>query len=441
MLQTSANGRFLAHDDGRPFFYLADTAWELFHRLTFSEAEYYLRDRAANGFTVIQAVVLAELGGLTVPNWRGHLPLRDNDPTRPIEAYFEHVDAVIALATSLGLHIGLLPTWGDKWNTKWGMGPEIFTPENARIYGEFLGGRYADSDLIWILGGDRPVETEAHRLIIRAMADGLRAGDGGSHLIGFHTWGPHSSTEYVADETWIDLHMIQSGHLRNRENWRTIEADYALTPSRPVMDAEPGYEDSQNDIVDLQGGYLDDYDVRKAMYWSLFAGAHGHTYGCWPIWCMWRPGLPPILARRPWYEALPLPGSRQVRHAKALLLSRPYFERVPDQSLVASASEPGTYHVQATRDASGRYVMAYIPATRTRNFGPTEPPGSVVLDLTSMSGAELAAWWFDPRTGIASSAGDVPRGNRVRFTPPLGGPDWVLVVDDAACGFPPPGQR
>ena len=128
---------------------------------------------------------------------------------------------MIALATSLGLHIGLLPTWGDKWNTKWGTGPEIFTPENARTYGEFLGRRYADSDLIWILGGDRPIETEAHRMIIRAMAEGLRAGDGGSHLMAFHTWGPHSSTEYVADETWVDLHMIQSGHLRNRENWRT----------------------------------------------------------------------------------------------------------------------------------------------------------------------------------------------------------------------------
>jgi hypothetical protein len=61
------------------------------------------------------------------------------------------------------------------------------------------------------------------------------------------------------------------------------------TPTRPVMDAEPGYEDAQDDIVNLDGGYLDDYEVRKALYWSLFARAHGHTYGCWPIWCMWRP--------------------------------------------------------------------------------------------------------------------------------------------------------
>jgi hypothetical protein len=30
------------------------------------------------------------------------------------------------------------------------------------------------------LGGDRPVETEAHREILRAMARGLQKGDGGS---------------------------------------------------------------------------------------------------------------------------------------------------------------------------------------------------------------------------------------------------------------------
>ena len=71
MLQVSANRRFLIHDDGTPFFYLGDTAWELFHRLTLDEADYYLRDRAAKGFTVIQAVVLAEMDGLHTPNMNG----------------------------------------------------------------------------------------------------------------------------------------------------------------------------------------------------------------------------------------------------------------------------------------------------------------------------------------------------------------------------------
>jgi hypothetical protein len=220
MLRVSQNRRFIVHDDGTPFFYLGDTAWELFHRLTLAEAELYLRDRTAKGFTVIQAVALAELDGLRTPNTNGDLPLIDDDPARPNEAYFRHVDAVVDLAASLGLHIGMLPTWGDKWNRKWGVGPEIFTPASARAYGEFIGRRYAERPIIWILGGDRPIETEVQHLVVRAMAEGVRAGDGGRHLIGFHTWGPHSSTEYVHDEPWLDLHMCQSGHKRNRENWR-----------------------------------------------------------------------------------------------------------------------------------------------------------------------------------------------------------------------------
>jgi hypothetical protein len=243
MLKLSDNRRFLVHDDGTPFFYLGDTAWELFHRCTIEEAEHYLRDRAAKGFTVIQAVALAELDGLHEPNMRGDTPLIDDDPARPNEAYFRHVDAVVDMAASLGLYVGMLPTWGDKWNKHWGVGPEIFMPENARAYGLFLGRRYAERPIIWILGGDRPVETDEQRTMLRAMAAGLREGDGGRHLMGFHTYGPHSSSEFVHDETWLDLHMCQSGHARNSATYRFIEQDYALTPTRPVMDAEPGYEE------------------------------------------------------------------------------------------------------------------------------------------------------------------------------------------------------
>jgi len=82
-LRVSDNRRFLVTNDGRPFFYLADTAWELFHRLNREQAVKYLDTRAAQGFTVIQAVALAELDGITVPNAYGKLPLVDGDPARP----------------------------------------------------------------------------------------------------------------------------------------------------------------------------------------------------------------------------------------------------------------------------------------------------------------------------------------------------------------------
>jgi hypothetical protein len=152
-LKVSDNGRFLVQDNGKPFFYLADTAWELFHRLDREEADLYLKNRAAKKFTVIQAVVLAELEGLTVPNRYGDRPLIDNDPAKPNEAYFHHVDRIVNRAASLGLVTGMLPTWGDKVNKRWGKGPVIFTPENAETYGRYIGDRYKHKPNIWILGG------------------------------------------------------------------------------------------------------------------------------------------------------------------------------------------------------------------------------------------------------------------------------------------------
>ena len=91
-------GRYLQYADGRPFFYLGDTAWELFHRTTREEARLYLEDRARKGFTVIQAVCLAERDGLRVPNAYGDLPFADAGFTRPNERYFAYVDEVVAMA-------------------------------------------------------------------------------------------------------------------------------------------------------------------------------------------------------------------------------------------------------------------------------------------------------------------------------------------------------
>ena len=53
----------------------------------------------------MQAVALAELGGFTVRNSEGHLALNDEDPTRPNEPYFQHVDWAIDEANRAGLWV------------------------------------------------------------------------------------------------------------------------------------------------------------------------------------------------------------------------------------------------------------------------------------------------------------------------------------------------
>ena len=427
-LRVSENGRLLLHGDGTPFFYLGDTVWELFHRYGRADADRYLRDRAAKGFTVVQAVGLAEMDGVRVGNAYRDLPLVEEDPLRPNEAYWRHVDWTVARANALGLVVAFLPTWGDKWNTLWGKGPEIFTdPALARRFGEWLGGRYRDADLIWVLGGDRPLETPRHRAVVDAMAEGLAAGDGGTHLRTFHPMGGQSSAP-LHDAPWLDFHMWQSGHGRNTDNGAMIGQTYALQPTKPCLDAEPGYEDHPAGF-DPSNGYLDEYDNRKALYGSLFAGACGHVYGCHPIWQMASAEYPAISwARHPWHEALLLPGGGQMRHGKALVLSRPWTALAPDSALIVSDPQEGTHRTAAARAEDGSYAFVYVPSNKP-----------VTVDLGRLRGETLNAWWFDPRTGVAEGLGTIPGGGRREFAPPTYGPDWVLCLDDASAGYGRPG--
>ena len=109
-LKVSDNKRFLVETNGRPFFWLGDTAWELFHRLDRAEAERYLETRSKQGFTVIQAVAIAELNGHDDPNSYGHLPLVDLDPARPAvkdgpaNDYWDHVDFIVDTANTKGVN-------------------------------------------------------------------------------------------------------------------------------------------------------------------------------------------------------------------------------------------------------------------------------------------------------------------------------------------------
>ena len=86
-------------------------------------------------------------------------------------------------------------------------------------------------------------------------------------------------------------------------------------------------------------------------------------------------------------------------------------------------------HIRATRHSAGSYAMVYLPAG-----------GAVELDTSKLSGERLAAWWFDPRSGVAQAIGVLGRQARMSFTAPGGGPDWVLVLDDVAGGDAAPGR-
>jgi len=431
-LQVGPTHRYLEYEDGSPFFYLGDTAWELFHRLDREEADRYLRNRSQKGFTVIQAVVLAQLGGLTDPNPYGHIPLQDKDPTRPNEAYFKHVDYIVDRAGEVGLFVGLLPTWGSYWKA----GSGIFTPANARIYGRFLGQRYRASSIIWVLGGDENIRNETERATVVAMARGLREGDGGSHLITYHPRGPGLSSDYFHQADWLDFNMFQSSHAAgDHDNGLFAEHDYALKPVKPTVDGEPRYEMLSVGFYNAGAARnvrFDAYDARQAAYWSLLAGSCGHTYGHSSIWQMWRPGRTPVIwANVSWSESLDHPGAFQMGHIRRLYESRPFRKLVPDQAMIVGGPDSGGAKIRAAVASDGSFAFVYSP--RGEPF---------MVRMDAINASRVKATWFDPRYGIAEPLHTGDNTGFQTFAPPTCGRgcDWVLVLDDAAAKFSAPGQ-
>jgi Protein of unknown function (DUF4038)/Putative collagen-binding domain of a collagenase len=443
-LQVSANGRFLVSSDGHPFFWQADTGWELFHRLSRSEAALYLDDRASKDFNVVQAVALSELDGLNTPNAQGDLPFIDHDPARPAVTpgsdpsdaqqydYWDHVDWIVQQANRRGIYVAMLPTWG-----RWVLDGTV-NMANAESYGRFLGERYKHAGIVWVLGGDRPAT--GYENVWRALAKGIAIGVSGSEdygkvLMSYHPPGGSSSSAFFPQtEPWLDFNMRQDGHCTAAESqtWARIASDYARTPAKPVLDGEPLYESHPICFDPDNRGFSSDWQPRQYWYSDVFAGGFGETYGDHAVWQMYAPPHDPV--NRPqstWYEAIHDPGSGELQYLHRLIDARPFLARIPDEDMVETQPVCATRdHVLVTRDRAGTYALAYSLTGRP-----------FTLDLGRLSAKRLDVAWMNPRTGEYARDGHVrARGTRA-FVPPTSGPgqDWVLVLDDSRAHYRYPG--
>lgn len=429
---------------------LGDTAWELFHRTTIEEAVAYLQTRASQGFNTVWANVLAEMDGLRTPNRYGTTPFEGLDPNRPNESYFKTIDLVVREASRLGLYVGLLPCWGDKLTAPWGPGPAIFRLDNldaAFRYGQFLGRRYADQDnILWVLGGDRPAQLFGNPKdfpardglqagfrpdtdwtpIWRALASGIR--EGGAHqLMTYHPQGgPASTSQFLHAEPWLDLNAIQSGHGGGHDSpvWEWISLDRQLRPIKPTFDAEPNYEDHPVNPWpkwDPASGYFDDYDVRKQIYRSIFAGACGVIYGHHSVWQFASELFEPTLTvRMPWREALRRPGAEQIRHLSMLLQTLKIHDLRPDQDVISSEAGSGPRHIRVLRSADR--ILIYVPDR-----------SNVEINRGHIGWNSFEITQVDPTSGAVFRSENPPTGSTLRMDPlpAILCPDRVVVLDRA----------
>ncbi|MGF1926071.1 MAG: glycoside hydrolase family 140 protein [Bacteroidia bacterium] len=435
LLKVSENGRYLMTNDGKPFFWLADTGWLLFSKLTREEAVQYLEDRKQKGFNVVQAMLLHEVPSVnvyldsSVTNKNVATPAVTEgsdfrDPTA--YDYWDHVDYIVNVAAEKGIYMALVPVWGTNVKDK------KVDEAQAKVYAEFLANRYKDRwNIIWLNGGD--IRGSESMPVWKTIGKTIRQIDS-IHLMTFHPRGRTASSDWFHNEDWLDFNMVQSGHRNYNQdtsknetnhygpdNWKFMEVDYALKPIKPTIDGEPSYEDIPHGLHDTLQPRWTASDLRRYGYWSVFAGAFGYTYGHNSVMQMFkvRDSAPSYGPRSEWHKAVNAQGAVQMIHLKKLMLSRSYFDRVPDQSIVAGKNGLKYDRLLATRGE--KYAMVYAYNGNVMN-----------IIMGKIKGAKVKASWFDPRTGKITRIGEFENKGVQRFDPPgelQEGNDWVLVLD------------
>lgn len=424
-LHVSGDGRYLMEGD-QPFFWLGDTAWLMLQKLSEEEILTYLRNRKEKGYNVIQTVLVHTLPDQALTS---SLAPGVKDVTKP--EYWSFADRILKLAEDMGLYIGLLPSWGSL--VKGG----ILHMEAMERYADFLGKRYRGrKNLIWILGGDVRGDT-AYQIFCRE-AEILKSYNP-ERLITFHPFGRTSSSLWFHEEPWLDFNLFQSGHRRydqaslgewddnakhetfyGEDNWRYVERDFSYGTKKPTLDGEPSYEGIPQGLHNPRNPFWEEWDVRRYAYWSVFAGAAGHTYGNNAIMQFYRnsDGRGSYGVREEWTDALHHPGSGQLGYLKRLMESVDFMNGRADDSLLLFGQKE-RYHRIAVF-AGEDFVLCY-------DYMGDE----FLLDLRRYKDQAMDAYWMNPQDGTYSYIETLQGVDKWLASPTARkdrANDWVLVL-------------
>lgn len=436
-VKVSINKRFFQLTDSRPFFWLGDTGWLLFVKCTREEAIQYLDTRKGQGFNVVQVMVLHELkaaknvyGDSALHNLNVAMPAitegKSFDDATAYD-YWDHIDFIVDEAAKRGIYMAMVPVWGS--NVKSG----LVSREQAAVYAKFLAERYkSKNNIIWLNGGDLKGSDSLE--VWQTIGTTLKKYDP-KHLVTFHPRGRNSSSAWFHNESWLDFNMFQSGHRTyaqdtssnetlhyGEDNWRYVNVDYKLKPTKPTMDGEPSYENIPHGLHDYTQPRWTDSDLRRYAYWSVFAGGAGFTYGENSVMQFHTPGDKDANydVKKDWKEAINAPGAQQMKYLKDLILSKnaTFFDRVPDQSVVLNDGERYDKLVACRSLFS---IMVYTYTGR-----------NIKVQMGKIRGAQVRGYFFNPRTGMLTSIGAHANHGVKEFDPPgdeKAGNDWVLILN------------
>ena len=422
-IRVSDNRRYLAHADGTPFLWLADTAWSGPLRSTVEEWDDYTRQRVRQGFTAVQWVATQYLAA-PAGDRHGQMPYRGHERIAVNPAFYQRLDARLEALNQAGLLGAPVLLWAAEWSNPQvnAANPGLMLPEEqAAPLARYMVARWGAHQVVWVLNGDgdyRGPKAERWRRIGRTVFGG------GDHApVVLHPNGMNIPFEEFRHEAWLDIVGYQSGHGDDDNTLRWLVAgppaqDWKHDPPRPFLNLEPPYE---YHISYQSRQRITPFQTRRALYWSLLvAPTAGVTYGGHGVWG-WDDGTAPPVAHPntgiplPWREALRMPAAEQVAQIAALFSRIAWWKLRPAPELLAE--QPGELaparFVAAARSEEGDLAIVYVPADRV-----------VALRLEHLRSG-LIARWFDPRTGEYTPATPAA-GDDGRFETPGDG-DWALL--------------
>ncbi|MGN7312774.1 apiosidase-like domain-containing protein [Alkalicoccobacillus gibsonii] len=426
-----SNQTYLVNGD-EPFFWLGDTAWTLFQRLSIHHAKTYLMNRKEKGFNVIQSILI-NVAHKNDPV--SHQQIENEDLLKTIapenSQYWDRIVELVDFAAEHGMYFALLPVWGKV--AKKG----FLHARNVEAYADFLAETFKDKpNILWLLGGDTRGDLDPELWDVFGQKLKVSMPD---MLVGYHPFGRTSSSYWFHDKDWLDFNMFQSGHRRydqpalqswddayaqepwyGEDNWQYVLHDLAQTPTKPVIDGEPSYEQIPQGLHDSSEPYWQAHHVRRYAYWSVLSGAFGHTYGHNAIFQFNGSGYGSEYGvNMTWAEALHASGGSQMQYLKELMLEIRFQECERMQSILypEEALEPKEDKILAF--GSDQHVVVYTYSGK--NFSLYNPDAN----------ANYKAYWIDPVNGSRSYTGLYSLNEAVSFQPPSKDTDftdWVLLL-------------
>lgn len=417
-LSSGPTGRYLVDRYGHPAFLQADAAWSLFAQLNTADATQYLKARRVAGFNAVLVNLIEHKFASDAPrNAYGQAPFSGRPFVTPNEAYFAHVDTILAIAQQSGITVLLAPLYlGFGCGSEgWCAEVKAATASEMHAWGNYVGERYAGvPNLVWVLGGDTNPTTVAPKAL--EVVNGIRFHDT------MHLWTAHNQAESWAsdpwsNQTWFTLNSYYSYSL---EEYEWAREGRGKLPVRPFFLMESSYENERG---------VTQQQLRAAAYYTVIWGGCGFVYGNCPVWHFGSSSA--VCGSVEWRDALSSAGTQSMTWVQRLFTSRHWWLLEPDYSNAVLTGGAGTYgaadYAVAAKTSDGSSILAYLPSAR-----------KVTIQTSSLGPGEVRAWWYRPTNGGATLAGDFDAGAR-SFTPPSSG-DWVLVVDRKSLGLAAPGN-